>query len=168
MSLQDKTHTNLSDSTTTSTSTSSSKLNTPTSSVSKSSFFSNNFDSDEEDEDEEDDSDSDTDENTNNPNRKINTVEPTVCFDDKIVLFGLVNGRKSNTYIKGWNISNEMMLEHLQKLKKSLGCNGSIQEKFMYEGDEIKVLHLQGNKVAKVSEYLTKLGVTNVYVKPID
>ena len=165
MSLPDKTHTNLSNST----STSSSKLNTPTSSVSKSSFFSNNFDSDDDDEeDEEDDSNSDTDENTNNPNRIINTVEPTVCFDDKIVLFGLVNGRKSNTYIKGWNISNEMMLEHLQKLKKSLGCNGSIQEKFMYEGEEIKVLHLQGNKVAKVSEYLTKLGVTNVYVKPID
>ena len=140
MSLQDKTYTVGS-----------------TASISKSSFFSNNFDSDESSSDESDD------DITN-----INTVAPSITFEDKLLLFGLVNGRKSNTYIKGWKIPNEEMVKHLGKLKKSLGCNGSIQEKFLYEGEECKVLHLQGNKIAKVSEYLTKLGVTNVYVKPID
>ena len=140
MSLQDKTYTVGS-----------------TAPISKSSFFSNNFDSDESS------SDSSLDDITN-----INTEAPSITFEEKLLLFGQVRGRKSNTYIKGWKITNEEMLTHLSNLKKTLGCNGSIQEKFLYEGEECKVLHLQGNKIAKVSEYLTKLGVTNVYVKPID
>ena len=95
-------------------------------------------------------------------NEEIETVDSN---KNMIHLFGEVNGRHTNTYIAGWTIQPEEMKEHLKKLKKRLGCNGSVKD-IKYEGVEQPVLHLQGNKIDECASYLTKeLGLKNLYIK---
>lgn len=80
-------------------------------------------------------------------------------FDDESLLISVERqGRKQNTFISGWEITESDMKTHLKNLKRSLGCNGSIKT-HKINGEETTVLHLQGNKSDKVYEYLIGQGI---------
>lgn len=64
--------------------------------------------------------------------------------------------KKSNTYIKNWNLSKSELKEHLKKLKQKLGCNGSIKNENC-EGKKF-IVHLQGDKREIVKDYLISIG----------
>ena len=87
-------------------------------------------------------------------------------FEKKINLFCEKRGNKSNTYIAGWLITEEEMKKHLKNLKKECACNGSIKT-ILYDSIETKVLHLQGNHISAVTNYLKVRNVTNVNIKSI-
>jgi translation initiation factor 1 (eIF-1/SUI1) len=80
-------------------------------------------------------------------------------FNDENLLISVERqGRKQNTFISGWEITESDMKTHLKNLKRSLGCNGSIKT-HKINGEETTVLHLQGNKSDKVYEYLIGQGI---------
>ena len=83
------------------------------------------------------------------------STEP--IFDKKIDIFCEKRGSKSNTYIAGWLISKEEMKVHLKKLQKECACNGSVKT-ILYDNSNIMVLHLQGNHVSIVANYLKTIG----------
>lgn len=65
-----------------------------------------------------------------------------------------VSGKKKNTYIIGWDISEIELKEHIRIIKKKNGCNGTLKELNM-NGDKdflVKAIQLQGDK----SEYMRK------------
>jgi translation initiation factor 1 (eIF-1/SUI1) len=69
-------------------------------------------------------------------------------------------GRKSDTYVSGWNINDTKLKENLKAIKKSKGCNGSIKEI-----ENIKVLHLQGNHRDYLIEYIKNTGINESLIK---
>lgn len=73
-------------------------------------------------------------------------------------------GRKSNTYIYGWNIDEDMLKNHLKIIKKKKGCNGSFKE-MSKEMGLIKVIQLQGNVKDYVISYLKENGVNEDEIK---
>ena len=80
-------------------------------------------------------------------------------FDDETLLISIERrGRKQNTFLSGWEITEDELKIHLKNLKKTLGCNGSIKT-HKINGEETTVLHLQGNKSDKVYEYLIGQGI---------
>ena len=95
------------------------------------------------------------------------TGNKDTIFEKKTDLFGERRGKKTNTYIANWNIDIGELNKHLQNLKKSCACNGSIKT-ILYDNINTLVLHLQGNHIHNCEQYLRKNGVTNIYVKPID
>ncbi len=68
-------------------------------------------------------------------------------------------GRKKNTYLSGWKLEKSELKTHLKTLKKSLGCNGCIKNITTDKGD-MRVLHLQGDRVNDLNTYLLKNSVT--------
>jgi translation initiation factor 1 (eIF-1/SUI1) len=68
-------------------------------------------------------------------------------------------GRKKNTYLSGWDLEKSELKNHLKTLKKSLGCNGCIKN-ITTDKEDIKVLHLQGDRVNDLNTYLLKNSVT--------
>jgi len=73
-------------------------------------------------------------------------------------------GRKSDTYVSGWDITDTELKENLKIIKKSKGCNGSIKE-LVKEVGKIKVLQLQGKHRDYVIEYIKKTGVDESLIK---
>ena len=64
-----------------------------------------------------------------------------------------VNGRKKNTFISGWNLSDTELKDHIKIIKKKNGCNGTLKEITISEKIE-KVIQLQGDHVEYIQEYL--------------
>lgn len=76
------------------------------------------------------------------------------------------NGRKKNTYISGWEISNEELKSHLKIIKKKNGCNGTI--KTLSNGSEtIQVMQFQGDQSEFIKKYIIIQGVNdnNIRIK---
>lgn len=95
----------------------------------------------------------------------FNTHSNSITFDDMNVTIVIERrGRKTNTYIVGWKLEQTVIKEHLQKMKKKFGCNGSIKT-ITYDNEEVEVLHLQGEHTPKILEYLKENGVVKVDVK---
>ena len=67
-----------------------------------------------------------------------------------------VNGRKKNTYVAGWNLSESELKEHIKIIKKKNGCNGTLKEMTQdgNKSDTIKVIQLQGEHVDYLKLYL--------------
>lgn len=87
--------------------------------------------------------------------------------ENNIVIFCERNGRKYNTYIVGWDTSDDEIKDALDKMKKKFGCGGAIK-KITFEGIEnTKSLNLQGNFVIKVSEFMKTLKVQNLIIKEL-
>ncbi len=84
----------------------------------------------------------------------------------KITIMGSSRGRKADTYIIHWELSEEDAKAHLKKMKQDFGCNGSIKM-VEFEGKEVKGIHLQGDKIKKAEEYLRKLNFKDLDVKMI-
>jgi translation initiation factor 1 (eIF-1/SUI1) len=83
-----------------------------------------------------------------------------------IEVWSETRGRKSDTFIYGWNIDDDELKNHLKNIKRSKGCNGSIKE-VTKETGKIKVMHLQGNLKDYVVEYLIQNGIdmNNIKIK---
>jgi len=65
-------------------------------------------------------------------------------------------GRKKNTYIAGWNVSELELKDHIKTIKKKIGCNGTLKE-VSFNGNKsmlIKAIQLQGHHVDYILEYL--------------
>lgn len=80
------------------------------------------------------------------------------AFDELNSSFNIIimterRGRKTNTYVFGWDIEKSELKEHLKTLKKKHGCNGSVKVKD-YNGNEQECLQLQGEWSLQVKEYL--------------
>jgi translation initiation factor 1 (eIF-1/SUI1) len=84
----------------------------------------------------------------------------------KITIMGASRGRKADTYIVNWDISEDELKTHLKTMKQDFGCNGSIKM-VEYEGKQVKGLHLQGDKISKVEAYLIKKNIKDLEVKKI-
>ncbi len=97
----------------------------------------------------------------------FNEQNNNIFDDEKIVVFCERSGKRHNTYIGGWNISEEETKTHLEKMKKKFGCGGAIKN-INYEGNEnTKSLNLQGNFVVKTGEYLKSLKLKNLIIKEL-
>lgn len=92
--------------------------------------------------------------------------EEEFAFNNQITVWLEANGRKKNTYISGWNITDEQLKEHLKTIKKKNGCNGSIKE-LLVNDIPTKVLQLQGDHIDYVSDFLQSQGVdkANIHIK---
>jgi translation initiation factor 1 (eIF-1/SUI1) len=67
-----------------------------------------------------------------------------------------VSGRKKNTYITGWMLSDTELKEHIKIIKKKIGCNGTLKE-LNCHGDKsliIKAIQLQGEHIDYMKDYL--------------
>ena len=73
-------------------------------------------------------------------------------------------GRKSDTYVSGWNINEIELKNHLKIIKKNKGCNGSVKE-ITKDTGTIKVLQLQGNQKEYVIDYMKKIGINENTIK---
>jgi len=81
-------------------------------------------------------------------------------LDNMIEIWVEERGRKSDTYIYGWNIDDESLKLHLKTIKKKRGCNGSIKQ-IVKDNDSIKVMQLQGNVKDFVITYLKENGIND-------
>jgi translation initiation factor SUI1 len=76
------------------------------------------------------------------------------------------NGRKKNTYISGWSISNDELKMHLKIIKKKNGCNGTI--KILTNNTEtVQVMQFQGDQLEFIKNYIINQGVSekNIRIK---
>lgn len=73
-------------------------------------------------------------------------------------------GRKADTYVSNWNITDDELKEHLKTIKKKKGCNGSIKEIERGTG-KIKVMQFQGDVKYYISDYLTNIGIFKDNIK---
>ena len=62
--------------------------------------------------------------------------------------------RKKNTYITGWNITEQEIKDHLKYIKKKIGCNGTIKSI-----DNENTILLQGNHCNFMQNYLVEQGI---------
>ena len=79
---------------------------------------------------------------------------------NKLEIRVVKNGRKSVTYLDGWELEKEELKAHMKELKKKHGCNGSVKEK----NDKV-VFMLQGDKSDELIEYLKKVGINEGDIK---
>jgi translation initiation factor 1 (eIF-1/SUI1) len=86
--------------------------------------------------------------------------------DDKVVVFCERSGRRYNTYIVGWNTTEDEIKNALEKMKKTFGCGGAIKM-IVHEGKQIQSINLQGNFVIKTGDYLKSLKISNLIVKEL-
>ena len=70
-------------------------------------------------------------------------------------------GRRINTYLSGWNISEDELKEHLKIIKKKKGCNGSVKQ----NEQNNMIFHLQGDHKVFLISYLKLLGIENIKLK---
>ena len=97
----------------------------------------------------------------------FNEQNTNVFKDEKIVIFGDRSGRHYNTYIVGWDLSDDETKNAIEKMKKKFGCGGAIKY-INYNGvNNTKSINLQGNLVLKVGEHLKSLKIKNLIIKEI-
>jgi translation initiation factor 1 (eIF-1/SUI1) len=85
-------------------------------------------------------------------------------FNHTIEIWVETRGRKSDTYISGWNINEDEQKEHLKSIKKKRGCNGSIKEIDKGSG-KMKIMQFQGDIKTYVHDYLIGLGISEENIK---
>ena len=87
--------------------------------------------------------------------------------DNNVVVFCEKTGRRYNTYIVGWDISDDEIKKALKDIKKKFGCGGAIK-KINYEGNEdTKAINIQGNFVIKIGDFLKTLNIQNLIIKEL-
>ena len=95
-----------------------------------------------------------------NPFEESENNSNELFSEEKLLITISRRGRKQNTYLSGWELSKDDLKVNLKKLKKTLGCNGSIKKQEI-EGSEMTVLHLQGNHKDKLINYLVNKNNVN-------
>ena len=71
-----------------------------------------------------------------------------------------IKGRHKNTFITGLDFETDDLKEHLKNLKKKHGCNGSLKEDLI-DGENKKVLKLQGDHIDNIQNFLMSINITN-------
>jgi translation initiation factor 1 (eIF-1/SUI1) len=99
-----------------------------------------------------------------NPFEEINEMlekETTV-----IEIWLEVTGRKKNTFISGWNLSDTELKDHIKIIKKKNGCNGTLKE-LNVDGEkkDSKVIQLQGDHIDYMYEYLKQQNIDSSLIK---
>jgi translation initiation factor 1 (eIF-1/SUI1) len=100
--------------------------------------------------------------------------------NSKVTIWLEIIGKKKNTMISGLPYSHSEFKEHLKNLKKKHGCNGSIKEYILRDGnmiefdkkdpnnqeDEMKfnVIQLQGDHIDQVETYFNNLGIKDIII----
>ena len=79
----------------------------------------------------------------------------SVPKENNITIWKENRGRKTNTYITGWNIDIDDLKSYLKEFKQSKGCNGSIK----IEDDDTHKLHFQGDKIDDFIEFMLSKGI---------
>jgi len=79
----------------------------------------------------------------------------------KIEIWIESKGRKSITFVSGWNIPDNMMNDHLKIIKKKNACNGS----FKIDDDNNKIMQLQGDHIKYIHMYLKSNNVDDESIK---
>jgi len=74
------------------------------------------------------------------------------------------NGRKKNTFISGWELTDLELKEHIKTIKKKNGCNGSLKE-YNNNDNIIKVIQLQGDHTDYMHEYLLNNDIDESSIK---
>lgn len=77
------------------------------------------------------------------------------------------SGRKKNTYIAGWNLSDVELKDHIKIIKKKNGCNGTLKQ-IPTAGDKsifFKVIQLQGDHLEYMKEYLNDQNIDSSLIK---
>lgn len=77
-------------------------------------------------------------------------------------------GRKSNTYVSGWVIDEDLLQEHLKTIKKKQGCNGTIKN-MLVDGEKCRVLHLQGDHCDYLCNFIVGTGIDHdlIHIKGV-
>jgi translation initiation factor 1 (eIF-1/SUI1) len=99
-----------------------------------------------------------------NPFEEINEI-----LDKETTLIEIwleVTGRKKNTFITGWNLSDTELKDHIKIIKKKIGCNGTLKE-LMVNGEktETKVIQLQGDHIDFIHDYLKQQMIDSSLIK---
>ena len=82
-----------------------------------------------------------------------NNITPTTV---NITVWKEKKGRKTNTYVIGWNLEKDELKGYLKEFKQKHGCNGSL--KIDEETDGPK-LQFQGDKIDEVIELINSKGI---------
>ena len=93
----------------------------------------------------------------NNPfeDQEISTNKQNIEIDDyQITIWKERRGRKTNTYISGWNLEESTLKEYIKIFKRSKGCNGSLKDE-----EDGYTIHFQGDKVENFIEFMVSKGV---------
>ena len=85
-------------------------------------------------------------------------VDEQISSVSNVTIWKEQSGRKTNTYITGWNIDIIEMKDHLKVFKNKNGTNGSIKN-YEENGEEKKKVQLQGDYVEKFFNFLVETGV---------
>jgi|SaaInlStandDraft_5_1057022.scaffolds.fasta_scaffold190538_1 translation initiation factor 1 (eIF-1/SUI1) len=96
-----------------------------------------------------------------NPFENENEEETKVLVTTNITIWKTTRGRKTNTYITGWNIEESVLKDYLQQFKRTKGCNGSLKKEKDEDDNEIEgyTLHFQGDKIDSLIEFMISKGV---------
>ena len=86
-------------------------------------------------------------------NKDNNIIE---SLDHCVTIFTQANGRKTNTYTIGLELTKNELKTHLKTIKKQNGCNGTIKT-ILYDGVELDAIHLQGNQINVMKKYLVNI-----------
>ncbi len=82
----------------------------------------------------------------------------------KVIVLINQTGKRKNTYIIYWNISDEEKKKHIKVLKNKCACGGSVKD-IEYDNVQENVLHLQGSHEETVKMHLFENNVTDIIVK---
>jgi translation initiation factor 1 (eIF-1/SUI1) len=95
-----------------------------------------------------------------------NEYKNDIINDYKIDIWVENFGKKKNTYISGWILSEPILKNHIKNIKKKNGCNGTIK-KISIDSLEKTVIHLQGNHIDFMKNYLLDNGIelSNINIK---
>ena len=85
---------------------------------------------------------------------KVDSIKINTNIDNIIDIRLEILKRKKNTYITGWNISEQEIKDHLKYIKKKIGCNGTV--KII---DNNSTILLQGNHCTFIQKYLIEQGI---------
>jgi len=90
-----------------------------------------------------------------NPFNILNKEIINKKLDTNITIWLENIGRHKNTYISGWDISSDEKKKHIQNIKKTTGCNGSIKTM----NNITNTIHLQGDHIKFMYNYLINSGI---------
>lgn len=67
-------------------------------------------------------------------------------------------GRRSNTFLEGWDIPENELKMHIKTIKNIKGCNGSVKN---------GIIQLQGDHIDYLIKYLESKGInkSDIYIK---
>lgn len=86
------------------------------------------------------------------------TLGPTIM---NIIVWKESRGRKTNTYVTGWNIDKAELQGYFKEFKQKHGCNGSLKKE--EESDGYK-LHFQGDKIDQIIDLIKSKGVDENFI----